>query len=358
MKLSILSQVPSRSESLLSDTLQSYAASFECSELRVAVAYASVAGVMRLLKVLNSTKVTFRSQWLLGLDDYLTQPGALQLCATLPNAELRIAGSLGKQKRFHPKMFFLSSRQSSLICLGSANLTIGGLVRNCESFSAIQCESNDEMGTFLPAWEALWQVGRTASNEDIDRYTFEYSQANPPRGDGGSNSGDLDTTDSSEEFEILENDSPELDPLLARRCWIEVGKNTGKGFELEFKAEQALFFGLSPGGDDGEKQYRNFRTSAGEVVSLPLRYQKTNGMWRLQMNSVVPEVAAGLRPRDQQTGQLGRSPYVAVFDRTEAFGVFAISFIDEQGAQYRELRHRSATAGSIGRTSARRYGWC
>lgn len=79
-------------------------------------------------------------------------------------------------------------------------------------------------------------------------------------------------------------------------------------------------------------------------------------MWRLQMNNEVPEVARGLRPRDKRTGKLGRSPYVAVFDRGDDRRTYFLRFIRDDSAEYSELRRRSVK--SSGRTSSRRYGWC
>jgi hypothetical protein len=124
------------------------------------------------------------------------------------------------------------------------------------------------------------------------------------------------------------------------------------GRELEFKGEQARFFGLDPAG--GPAEFRDFTLSNGNTASLRLKYQG-NSMWRLQLRQEVPEVGVGLRPKAR--GVLGRSPYVAVFRRLEGNNLFALSFPRKTSSEYLSIRNLSESAGTIGHTSSREYGW-
>ena len=124
------------------------------------------------------------------------------------------------------------------------------------------------------------------------------------------------------------------------------------GRELEPKAEQGLFFGLSPSG--GDSKTITIQTSHGSRVDLRLKYQR-NHMWRLQMNNAVPEVQTGLRPV-KGDGRLGRSPYVAVFKRRH--GITTLRFIELRGKKFAALRARTYKSGTLGKTTAREYGWC
>ncbi|WP_245631027.1 hypothetical protein [Candidatus Nitrospira nitrificans] len=144
----------------------------------------------------------------------------------------------------------------------------------------------------------------------------------------------------------------EVDPGTATVCWIECGYVTAMGRELEFKAEQGLFFGLNPHG--GDPTYLNYRVSNGTTVQLRMKYQG-NHMWRLQMTKEVPEVAEGLRPR--QKGKLMRSPWVAVFERLRTKDTYRLYFVKLRSASFRQLKERSERHGTIGRTTAREYGW-
>jgi HKD family nuclease len=359
MKSLLQGQLPHRDESALSGILHTFSSQTQWDDVRVAVAYASVAGLLRFLDLLNADNGrTYTSRWLFGLDDYLTQPGVLRTCHSLPNSELRVARLHESGCRFHPKLLIVSQKQKvSLACVGSSNLTLGGLERNCEAFAALTANTKGDMSQLSATWDDIWEIGEVADDDLIDEYTAEYAQRAPalPKNEDASPG----TTDGEQETEeeILDSDSAVLDPSLSTTCWIEVGKNTAKGYELEFKAEQALFFGLSPSGADGRKLYRTFVVSNGEDVKLPLRYQG-NGMWRLQMNSQIPEVASGLRPRNRKTGKLDRSPYVAVFARSENRHTYFLRFIHESSDEYVALRTQSSLSGTSGRTRARRYGWC
>jgi hypothetical protein len=159
--------------------------------------------------------------------------------------------------------------------------------------------------------------------------------------------------DSDKPRRALESDSTLMSPENADVCWIEVGKATAQGRELEFKAEQIRFFGLPPEG--GPPAHRKFLVSNGEEVLLRLKYQIQNGMWRLQLNREVPEVLRGLRTL--KAGKLGRSPYVAVFSRIKNSKTIRLNFHLVRSKEFKSLKHRSLSLGTIGRTSARAYGW-
>ncbi len=341
MRTALHGQIPNREDTALSAVLGSFAAAAPWDDVRVAVAYASVAGLLHFLDVLEARRRSrYTSQWLFGLDDYLTQPGVLRTCLSIPNAEVRTARLQTQGCRFHPKLLIVSQNHTrSLACVGSSNLTLGGMRRNCEAFAAITATTAEESAQFSRTWGSIWQLGHATTIEDIDAYEADYSQRSPkwPDRDDIPQAEPSEEAQAGSESRILTNDSAALDPSLARTCWIEVGKNTAKGHELEFKAEQALFFGLSPSGSGDHKEFRQFVASSGETVTLPLRYQE-NGMWRLQMNSNIPEVAVGLRPRDRRTGQLGRSPHVAVFTRTEDRQTYFLRFIRDDSTEYADLR--------------------
>ena len=95
------------------------------------------------------------------------------------------------------------------------------------------------------------------------------------------------------------------------------------GRELEFKAEQGLFFGLNPHGE--APKYFSYIVSDGSMIQMRMKYQG-NHMWRLQMTRDVPEVADGLRPV-RPDGKLGRLPWVAVFNRGKRNDTYTLNFV-------------------------------
>lgn len=342
---SLGSAVPKTIRSIVTDVV----ARSSWDRITIAVAYATVAGVRTLLAEFDNLSTPPECRWLLGLDDCLTQPGALRLCMSLPRSSVRVASFADLNARFHPKVMFLSSsiasEQAALI-IGSANLTLAGLTRNGETVAIITSDSQQDVTTLAAFIHQVWQMGCDLTDARLRKYERDYLRYSALKKTV------LGSRRPSPGSEVLAHDHAEVDPSLASTCWIEVGKNTALGRELEFKAEQALFFGLNPSG--GTAQLRHFHLSNGNVTSLRLKYQE-NSMWRLQMNNDVPEVSTGLRPR--VNGRLGRSPYAAVFARLNAASEFNLRFIRVTGAEYRRICKRSDKHGTLGRTSSRQYGW-
>lgn len=318
------------------------------SSSRVAVAYATVAGVRDLLATMPNGSPR-QSQWLLGLDDHFTQPGAIKLVRGLRNSEVRVVRSpVGS--RFHPKVYYFRSSAepaTAIFVVGSANLTRAALRHNCEAVSILTTDDKARRSSFAKTWTALWDGGEQLTEEIFEEYSNAYRARRP------ATRRPIDLPEASSQ-QILERDDAEIDPASAEICWIECGSVTARGRELEFKAEQALYFDLQPGG--GRTSNFRFALSDGNETSLNMKYQE-NHMWRLQMNNAVPEVRLGLRPSLEGGGQ-GRSELVAVFHRTATARTFALSFLHLESPEFLALRARSAELGTLGRTTTREYGWC
>jgi len=325
-----------------------------CRVLRVAVAYATVSGVRTLLASM-AAKALDRSYWLVGLDDAITQPGAIDLIRKTAGAELRVATYENVRFRFHPKVYsfdFDADMNKTVLIIGSNNLTSAAMVGNGEAFVTLHPSGDKEFKAATLFWKQLWAQGHEPKSEELNSYRTRYEKAKHARAV-------LEKTVNPKkpvppQKEVLTSDETELDPFLANTCWIECGAVTLMGRELEFKAEQGMFFGLSPNGENAK--FFKFRVSNGKHVQLRMKYQP-NHMWRLQMNAEVPEVKIGLRPR-LPNGSLGRSPYVAVFKRTSKPDVFDLSFVTLTSSIFKSLREKSQKFGAIGHTTARQYGWC
>jgi len=305
--------------------------------LRVGAAYASVSG---LRAVLSAVPLTKGSQWVIGLDDYLTHPSVLDVLASLPGAEVRIAGEPVDGNRFHPKVYAAITRRGRRAWFvgGSANLTDGGLKTNAEAVIALESRGSRDVDTIQEHWREVWKMGSATSDSVLGAYRLKFAQMlrarrkrkPPPKG-----------------RQILESDCATIDPSVARVTWIEVGNITGfQSEQLEIKAEQALFFGLqAQGGPDTSIEVT---LTSGQRVHIPVRY-RNNAMWRLNLPSTIPEVAAGLRPRGE------RSPFLAVFIRRGGRTRFELTRVDSPAAT--DLRRESELHGTLGRTTAREYGW-
>lgn len=354
MKVDFLIQCPATS---IKDSLQSFL-TFQIGKerldvARVATAYATVSGVRALLAAFEDHGL-HSSRWLLGIDDSVTQPGAIDLLMSLPNAEVRVATYEDQHLRFHPK-FFVFGKESGvkkiLSIIGSANLTASALCGNGETVAVLESQSDHDQDSLDSVWSALWSQGHKPSKAELEYYKERYAKARSLR---AVYKKIAKSPKLKKATEVLESDEAELDPSMAHICWIECGNVTAMGRELEFKAEQGLFFDLSPSG--GKSKTIAIKVSDGTVVNLRMKYQG-NHMWRLQMNNDVPEVKAGLRPKDK-SGKLGRSPYVAVFVRGAKGQPISLNFIDLKGKNFAKLHKRTVETGTLGKTTAREYGWC
>lgn len=324
------------------------------TRVSVAVAYSTVAGVTRLYDVVYSSNPDVYFRWLLGIDDYVTSPGAVEFCSLKSRSDVLIYESTPRTTRFHPKIYLFEEANrtgETVLIVGSANLTKAALERNCEAYAIVRASSKPEAEELTSLYDRLWQLGKEPTNRLMVKYLAKYKHHQRNR--SFLRQDDVRIRRSVRSYEVLEHDAAEKSPEASNICWIEVGKNTARGRELEFKAEQARFFGLNPQG--GEPECRDFLVSNEKVVSLSLNY-RPNHMWRLQLSIDIPEVATGLRPKSQ-SGQLERSPYVAIFERIDGNNRFRLHFQRVNSSGHRHVRSQSAKIGTIGKTTAREYGW-
>jgi len=320
-----------------------------------AMAYVTVPGIRKVLGLLKNPPVNTR--WVIGLDDAITQPGAIVLCQSLPKSQVRVASFEHEHRRFHPKILYLLNGNDSskaFMMLGSSNLTKAALCGNAESVVILQSDTPAEKAELDTLWRTAWRLGRGLSASELDSYQQKYKLRKKSR--RPAKKGQTTTHRAKRKRTVrlvLEDDHAEIDPGNATTCWIECGNVTAMGRELEFKAEQGLFFGLNPHGEDPKDL--KYVVSDGATVKLRMKYQG-NHMWRLQMNSNVPEVAKGLRPIGSN-GKLGRSPWVAVFKKLKRKNTYALTFVRLKSKEHKKLRQCSIATGTHGSTTAREYGW-
>ncbi len=320
-------------------------------------AYATASGLLELLSTTEPLTPAPSLRWLFGMDDCLTEPGAIDLART-QGGIVRVVSFLNAGRRFHPKVLHFTSNDSmaDAAIIGSANLTLSGLTKNAEAISILQAESASDVKTLRNFVSSLYRLGHEPTDIELDEYRKAYKAARPYHRKVAHLTRKTLKLKAHPTKSLAKGGtasaSPGIDPTVATQCWIEVGKNTAQGRELEIKAEQALFFGLHHSG--GNKQARGFRLSDESSLQLNFKYQG-NAMWRLQMRNEIPEVRRGLRPNVD--GRLGRSPYVAVFERTRAKNSFKLRFIREKSVDYRRIKRNAEINGTVGHTTTRQYGW-
>lgn len=334
----------------ISDLLSEVVTARGYNTMGVAVAFASVAGVTELLDSILSGRLPSRSYWLFGLDNFITHPDAIRRAMELDRAQVRVAGGAKSGGIFHPKLYWFSDgATASSLLLGSANLTIGGLSSNAEAVAALESVRKEQSAALNAVWDAAWKLGKKVTPKMLEEYQSKFDVARKARQKAGLLAKKAPALGKNKP--VLSSDDARIAPALATKCWIEVGNITGfRQDQLEIKAEQALFFGWPAIG--GEDQILRVRLVSGAIVEIAAHYFG-NHMWRLWLPQSIPEVSNGLRVR--RGGKLLRSNYVAVFIRKgKGFG---LRFVKLNSTEFRALRKATEDAGTLGRTTAREYGW-
>ena len=179
MKASLLIQSPT---TVASNSLQAHVVACVGKEqfdfARVAVAYATVSGVRSLLAAFDAHGLE-KSRWLLGLDDALTQPGAIALLRSLTNVEVRIASFEASGRRFHPKFYaFAHAAKDSVISvlIGSANLTAQAFYGNSEATALLEHKDQKDKDQVNAAWDQLWAQGHEPTAAELKIYAKKYKQ--------------------------------------------------------------------------------------------------------------------------------------------------------------------------------------
>lgn len=145
MKFQLVSQIGDKKSSLEQKIKSACSGMiYDLDRLDVAVAYATIQGVKLLESTLGG--IPSRSRWIIGLDDAVTQPEALEYLKKLEGSEVHV-GKMQSTARFHPKLYCLWSSNYDRKCVsivGSGNLTINGFRGNGEAAIIATSESKSE----------------------------------------------------------------------------------------------------------------------------------------------------------------------------------------------------------------------
>lgn len=180
MKFQLLAQGGAREVSLAAAIkLRVRTAPF--NRLDVAAAYVTLQGVRALEATLGSKPAS--SRWVVGLDDAITQPEAIEYLVALAGAELRVA-KLSPARRFHPKVYRFFDDNApgrSLLVVGSGNLTQRGIQKNAEGAVLLDAENEADVALGVTMFEELWAIGRKLEVGELAAYAERYKKAKASR---------------------------------------------------------------------------------------------------------------------------------------------------------------------------------
>jgi HKD family nuclease len=153
------------------------------SRASVAVAYSTESGIGRLRPGIEDLSSRGGSARLLtGLDDFLTDVGAIDEVSRVPGAECRVflPHGVGGAGRFHPKLYVFEGERESSVIVGSANLTGAGLETNHEASLWLRSEPDDPaLGAIRDGFELLWSSPRAVSL--TERIRADYQEVKQAR---------------------------------------------------------------------------------------------------------------------------------------------------------------------------------
>jgi HKD family nuclease len=312
--------------------------------MSICAAYASYSGIILIRELLSHFSEN-RSRWLIGLDDHISDPNAIRIALGMRNADVRIAKMLPKA-RFHAKVFLLETldHDRATLIIGSNNLTESALVKNCEAYVYRRADSKSEVRELRSFWDHLWKQGRQATEDIIAEYERQRKKKRPQISDVENESALKRSLRKKKETSaaMLQTTST---------VWIELGKNTGGGGQLDIVKHIAPFLGLPDSPSQGQTAQLKMRTPKG-FKTFNLTF--TKGMWRfmsLQQGFVQP-----LRPNLNKP-----SPYILVIGYSNGNKISTMSVIKNNSKEANELIDRSHLTGFVGKSvpnpHGRNFGW-
>lgn len=329
----------------LTAALQESLFGIDVNRLDVAVAYATVSGIVALEKALGVFPGT--SRWVVGLDDAITQPEAIIRLMEMPGATVRLATLAAQGRRFHPKIYCLWSSvvpERCVLSVGSGNMTLNGLRKNGEVAAILSASSAKESDELKAIWAEMWELGTPASQETLDEYRDRYKLARKARKAvtaAGAAPPDPELN------EPVDDDVPlNGDPATATFAWLDAGSATAQGREVELPKAMVPYFGVGP--QTASPVQLRFRQASGRVYLLPLTMREDNGMWRIAFTSA--SISAGTARNTLRPIAGGnRSDLAVTFARTGK-RKFDLEFVPIGSARHQSLIAKATAAGAYHRT--------
>lgn len=341
MKWTLIAQGGDDQDSL-DETLRASCSDPNLDRLDVAVAYATLQGVKALKMALNG--IPQRSRWIIGLDDGISQPAAIEYLMKLNGAKVRLA-KLSPSRRFHPKLYCIWSSVADDICIsavGSGNMTLNGLRKNGETGVVLSADCKEEADKLKAQWKAMWRLGVEATIASVSEYKAIYEAAKIYRkkiADAGASPPEPEQDDP---VEILASYTG--DPSGARTAWLEAGSPSAGGRDLEFPKAMMPFFALSGGRED-----RKITTVGGSAFILTFTERLDNQMWRLLFSSSAIQAAIG-RDSMRPAPGINRSDLVVVFHKVAGSKNLRVEFTKIGSTKHIQLQSESKLANGLYRT--------
>jgi len=306
------------------------------TRMRTAIAFASRDGVSLLAKAIAARPQPLSMYVIVGLDGRITEPKAIEQLESLFHDRVRCFESQEAGTMFHAKTICLDSEQSKghfALLIGSSNLSGAGLLKNREGALLLRLgagEKHISRRRWETWWRQLWKSAQPVTSALIADYTEKHRRSRrlpAPDRLGGQR---------QERAKVNIRNASEL--------WLEVGAITGgSANQLEIPREVVSFFRINP---NRFKMRRSlvFTRAGHKWRSNLMAYYTRNGMWRINLDTGIPEVS-----RRRLRGSFVR------FHRSRVPDLYEFSVLSR--AAVRPLQVASSALGNSRTTPSRAYGW-
>lgn len=316
----------------------------EFDRLDVAVAYATQPGLAALRKAIGGWPAAMR--WVVGLDDAITQPTAIDQLISLPAAQLRLASLSAEGRRFHPKLYCFWSSTKPATCLaviGSANMTLHGLSRNGEVGAVLVAEDANEADMLKHIWSEMNALGRDVADWDLEGYRDAHGKARKARHRMvkiGALTAAPDADEEEIQFQVFNGN-----PASATVAWTEGASPSAGGRDLEFPRLMMPFFGLTT-----SPTVRRFRMDNGETFPLTFTMRTDNQMWRLMFSRDAIYAGTARESLRPVASDSNRSDLAIVFKRSSQESDYEVHFVTIGGPDHDALLAHTRDLGVLNRT--------
>ncbi len=329
----------------LTAALQETLIGVDFDHLDVAVAYATVSGIIALEKALTAFPGT--SRWVVGLDDAISQPEAIVRLMGMPGATVRLATLAAQGRRFHPKVYCLWSSEASDQCVlsvGSGNMTLNGLRKNGEVAAILSATSAKESDELKSIWAEMWELGKPATQNDLDDYRGRYKLARKAR--KAVTAAGASPPDPEPDEPVNDDVALNGEPSTATFAWLDAGSATAQGREVELPRAMVPYFGVVP--QTASPVQLRLQQANGRVDLLPLTMRVDNSMWRIGFTSASISAGTGRNTLRPAAGG-NRSDLAVAFTKTGKRR-FDLEFVPLGSARYQSLVAKATAAGGYYRT--------
>lgn len=326
----------------LEGAIKKAASKAQFDQLDVAVAYATKQGIRALELALGTFPDT--SRWVVGLDDAITQPEAIDYLVQLKGAQVRLA-ALAPGRRFHPKLYCLYSNTDNALCIsaiGSGNMTLNGLRRNGETAVLLSAESKPEADLLKAQWAAMWSLGAPVTQAMLEAYRDKYKRATAARKkiiELG-----VAPVEPAADAPVPASSTFTGQPASAGGAWTEAASPSAQGKDLEFPKKMMPFFGLT-----ATPSHKWFRMKNGQRFLLTFTERTDNHMWRLMFTRESIQAAVG---RDSLRPVAGgnRSDLAIIFRKATGNADYDVEMVVIGSPEHQALIDQSTEVKGLDRT--------